>query len=191
LSLGSDEAKEDRPKSPWTPSYSVITQGNAVHEPAELDELDQLPPSVIESAQQLGSGTFVEAGTVEHSEPAAADAPVDIDHIDDRIRQAQPADIPATNIITAGVELTSATVIRVDTAVPKEEDEAILAVSSLSEDDIPPQASGSMQHEYHYLMHISVFIAVDSGHFNSKARRRRRHQTEIALDLFLFCDQSG
>jgi hypothetical protein len=161
-----------------------------VHEPAELDELDQLPPSVIESAQQLGSGTAVEAVTVEHSEPAAADAPADVDHIDDRIPQAQPADVPATNI-PAGEELTSATVIRVDTAVPKEEDKAVLAVSSLSEDDIPPQASGSMQHEYHYLMHISVFIAVDSGHFNSKARRRRRHQTEIALDPFLFCDQSG
>ena len=46
-------AGDDRPKSPWTPSYSVTHQGNTplaspAHTPKELDEVEQLPPPVQE-----------------------------------------------------------------------------------------------------------------------------------------------
>lgn len=37
----------DRPKSPWTPSYSVITQGPGLHE-EDLDHLEQLPERAID-----------------------------------------------------------------------------------------------------------------------------------------------
>lgn len=40
----SEDRQEDRPTSPWTPSWSVTTQGNAGSDLAELDELEQLPP---------------------------------------------------------------------------------------------------------------------------------------------------
>lgn len=45
----------ERPKSPWTPSYSVIMQGPGVGAPEaedseEIAELEQLPPSADETA---------------------------------------------------------------------------------------------------------------------------------------------
>lgn len=36
---------EDRPKSPWTPSYAVTIQGSVVQDSADLDQLEQLPLS--------------------------------------------------------------------------------------------------------------------------------------------------
>jgi hypothetical protein len=39
-----DPEHEDRPKSPWTPSYSVTIQGSAAQD-SDLDQLEQLPPS--------------------------------------------------------------------------------------------------------------------------------------------------
>ncbi|KAH7930187.1 hypothetical protein BV22DRAFT_80986 [Leucogyrophana mollusca] len=47
-SLGPAEQEEARPASPWTPSYSVTTQGNTLQHDAELDELEQLPASVAD-----------------------------------------------------------------------------------------------------------------------------------------------
>jgi hypothetical protein len=41
--------EETRPKSPWTPSYSVTTQGSAMQDAAELEGLEQLPPSMVEA----------------------------------------------------------------------------------------------------------------------------------------------
>jgi hypothetical protein len=44
--LGPPEAEFERPKSPWTPSYSVITQGSVgedLHIENEIAELEQLP----------------------------------------------------------------------------------------------------------------------------------------------------
>lgn len=40
-------AEADRPKSPWTPSYSVVVQGPGIvaDDAAELKELEQLPPA--------------------------------------------------------------------------------------------------------------------------------------------------
>ena len=35
-----------RPKSPWTPSYSVVRQGSGSVPPEEVEELEQLPPPV-------------------------------------------------------------------------------------------------------------------------------------------------
>ncbi len=45
------ELEAERPRSPWTPSYSVITQGPGtesenVADDAEIAELDQLPPPI-------------------------------------------------------------------------------------------------------------------------------------------------
>lgn len=44
---------DERPKSPWTPSYSVTHQGNTplaspAHSTKELEEIEQLPPPVEE-----------------------------------------------------------------------------------------------------------------------------------------------
>lgn len=44
--------EQDRPPSPWTPSWSVTTQGNASTDLVELDGLEQLPPGAFESAEQ-------------------------------------------------------------------------------------------------------------------------------------------
>lgn len=44
-----EEFKDERPKSPWTPSYSVISQGT-VDKNVALDQLDQLPPSVVSAS---------------------------------------------------------------------------------------------------------------------------------------------
>ena len=42
---------QERPKSPWTPSYSVTTQGpGTVEEEKEIEQLEQLPPVVQEEA---------------------------------------------------------------------------------------------------------------------------------------------
>jgi hypothetical protein len=39
---------EERPKSPWTPSYSVTTQGNGIpEENADVQEIEQLPPVAV------------------------------------------------------------------------------------------------------------------------------------------------
>src|SRR5882762_11860966 len=41
---------EDRPKSPWTPSYLVTIQGSVAQDSVDLDQFEQLPPSIIESS---------------------------------------------------------------------------------------------------------------------------------------------
>ncbi|TFK72908.1 hypothetical protein BDN72DRAFT_835517 [Pluteus cervinus] len=43
-----DAEVTERPKSPWTPSYSVTRQGSATD--ADLDKLEQLPPAIVEAA---------------------------------------------------------------------------------------------------------------------------------------------
>ena len=42
---------EDRPKSPWTPSYSVSNQGNTTQDSADFDQLEQLTPDIIGSKE--------------------------------------------------------------------------------------------------------------------------------------------
>lgn len=49
-----DDIVEDRPKSPWTPSYSVITQGPGTEgrsglRQEDLDQLEQLPERAIDA----------------------------------------------------------------------------------------------------------------------------------------------
>jgi hypothetical protein len=41
---------EDRPKSPWTPSHFVTIQGSVAQDSVDLDQFEQLPPSIIESS---------------------------------------------------------------------------------------------------------------------------------------------
>lgn len=130
LGLAGDEVKEDRPKSPWTPSYSVTTQGSA-HEPAELD---QLPPSVVGSVEQRANGTITAVALAEHLEPVAADPFVDVDHNGNR--QLQPSDEPTIDF-TAGETSTGA-------VVTGEEEKHALAGSYSSEDDVPPQAPSQL-----------------------------------------------
>ncbi|KAG1779156.1 hypothetical protein EV702DRAFT_1090745 [Suillus placidus] len=43
------EPEELHPKSPWTPSYSVTVQGNVAQTNEGLDDLEQLPPSAVQS----------------------------------------------------------------------------------------------------------------------------------------------
>ncbi|KAF9266604.1 hypothetical protein L218DRAFT_78283 [Marasmius fiardii PR-910] len=56
----SPEDTPQRPRSPWTPSYSVMRQGaastDALNEDAELAELEQLPVSVAQNAEALTDG---------------------------------------------------------------------------------------------------------------------------------------
>jgi hypothetical protein len=42
--VASLNADEERPKSPWTPSYSVTNQGTALQGTEDLDDIEQLPP---------------------------------------------------------------------------------------------------------------------------------------------------
>lgn len=53
---------QDRPTSPWTPSYSVTTQGCAMQDSADLDRLEQLPPRTMETMEEpaisYGEGTI-------------------------------------------------------------------------------------------------------------------------------------
>jgi hypothetical protein len=51
-SCPSPSSEQDRPKSPWTPSYSVTTQGSSPHELADLGQLEPLPPNVVEPFEQ-------------------------------------------------------------------------------------------------------------------------------------------
>lgn len=48
------EPEELRPKSPWTPSYSVTVQGNVAQTNEGLDDLEQLPPSAVQSVATEG-----------------------------------------------------------------------------------------------------------------------------------------
>ena len=57
----------ERPKSPWTPSYSVTTQGPSVteEEAKEVEELEQLPPPVGQPQVVLTAELEPEATAVE------------------------------------------------------------------------------------------------------------------------------
>ncbi|EGN98707.1 hypothetical protein SERLA73DRAFT_73309 [Serpula lacrymans var. lacrymans S7.3] len=58
LLTAQEEPVIDRPKSPWTPSYSVTRQGTGLsdveagHEEAELDKLEQLPEPITNAPEQ-------------------------------------------------------------------------------------------------------------------------------------------
>ncbi|KAI0925994.1 hypothetical protein AcV5_008576 [Taiwanofungus camphoratus] len=91
--LPEKEAEEDRPKSPWTPSYSVTMQGPGTGAPDvtedgdEIAELEQLPPPAAEAQSEFIAPDFKETtlevpvivATPEEeqvTETAAADIPV-------------------------------------------------------------------------------------------------------------------
>jgi hypothetical protein len=173
---------EERPKSPWTPSYSVTTQGSA-SEPAELDQLDQLPPSLFGAVEQHTKGAIDEVIATEPSELVAVEASMDLHHHDD-VTRIQPG---VSAIDSTAVEtLASAPT---DTTTSQDNVKPVLAGSSLSEDDIMPQASCNTGHGYYYLTLLSVFHAADCGHFVSEVGRRRL-QPEISMDAFVFCHKS-
>jgi hypothetical protein len=186
LDPGREEAGEERPKSPWTPSYSVTTQGSATHETAELDELDQLPPRAIETIEQP-TNSDIEAAPVENSELVAVDALVDADHAGGEMSQNHPADVAVINI-AADEPLPDVPLVYAAAVVPQEDGIPVLTVSSSSVDDIAPQASRERCHAYYFLT-LSLSV-VDSGHFAPGAGWRRRPQAKIAMDPFIFCYKS-
>ncbi|OCH94442.1 hypothetical protein OBBRIDRAFT_145465 [Obba rivulosa] len=47
-SLPMPEVPTERPKSPWTPSYSVTVQGPGAEAEADVEELEQLPPTTVQ-----------------------------------------------------------------------------------------------------------------------------------------------
>lgn len=188
MSPGCEEPAEERPKSPWTPSYSVTTQGSATHETADLDELDQLPPRAIETVEQPTNSDVNEAAPVENFELVAVDALVDADH-GDEMSQNHPADVAAVNIAVDD-PLPDVPVAHAVAVVPQEDEMPVLTVSSSSVDDIAPQASRDTCNTYYFLTSLPS-SAVDSGHFASRARWRRRPQAKITMDPFIFCYKSG
>lgn len=78
--------EEERPKSPWTPSYSVSIQGgDSSATEQEVDELEQLPPPVTATSEAVEDSTLVveeesvveDTSAVQDSEPQQlADEPV-------------------------------------------------------------------------------------------------------------------
>jgi hypothetical protein len=123
----------------------VTTQGSA-HEHSELDQLDQLPSSVVELIEQQKNGAIDDVAMTEHSE---LNTIVDVDRIDGGNRQVQPTDEPAIDL-AAGELLVGAPAALVDAIVPHKEEKPSLAAPS-SEDDVVPQASGNMLHAHHHL----------------------------------------
>src|ERR1700734_2070575 len=68
---------EDRPKSPWTPSYSVMTQGNATQESVDLPQFEQLPPSTAESKEAPVVNAAEGTSTTSHSIPSVNEVKTD------------------------------------------------------------------------------------------------------------------
>lgn len=69
--LTADAGEQDRPKSPWTPSYSVTTQGSTiVTEQAELDQLEPLP-------QRLSTTEALQDTTVDVPQENTPSVPAD------------------------------------------------------------------------------------------------------------------
>ncbi|KIM85024.1 hypothetical protein PILCRDRAFT_378567 [Piloderma croceum F 1598] len=170
-SLQSEEPTEERPKSPWTPSYSVITQGSSPHESAELDQLDQLSPSVIRAVEHPRQGVIDEAVATGLSEPVGVEVSEEADyHIHD-ITNIQRASMPATD---SGSDEASPDAPAADgeTSVPQDV-EPVLAASCPPKKDTAPQASCNMVHEYRsrYLTLLSVSRAPDIKHFIFKVGR--------------------
>ncbi|TFK47856.1 hypothetical protein OE88DRAFT_1665536 [Heliocybe sulcata] len=78
-----DDVQEERPKSPWTPSYSVTTVGSGLQEPEiasqehEIEQLESLPPAVTaeemstEIPQVVLSPDTEAVGAVEEITPAS------------------------------------------------------------------------------------------------------------------------
>ncbi|KAK0469864.1 uncharacterized protein EV420DRAFT_72555 [Desarmillaria tabescens] len=50
---GSSEILEDRPKSPWTPSYSVSVQGSPLHDTVTLDETEPVIDTVVSAHRDI------------------------------------------------------------------------------------------------------------------------------------------
>lgn len=83
--LTAPDSEVERPKSPWTPSYSVTTQGPNDSAPVEgvddLEDLEQLPPLAVASdlvLEELGitptmSVTDTEGATQEGAAPVLAE----------------------------------------------------------------------------------------------------------------------
>lgn len=53
MNLSINTTEIDRPKSPWTPSYSVINQGPDMAREEDIPEIQQLPPSSVPAGQEL------------------------------------------------------------------------------------------------------------------------------------------
>ena len=60
----------DRPRSPWTPSYSVTTQGSPLHDTADLIQDEPLPSVALVNDRAIASTVVPSAHTsVEHNQP--------------------------------------------------------------------------------------------------------------------------
>ncbi|KAJ3815131.1 hypothetical protein EV368DRAFT_61937 [Lentinula lateritia] len=53
MNLSTNTTEIDRPKSPWTPSYSVINQGPDMAREEDIPEIQQLPPFSVPADQEL------------------------------------------------------------------------------------------------------------------------------------------
>ena len=180
--LQSEEPMEERP---WTPSYSVITQGSSPHESAALDQLDQLSPRAVEHPMH---GVIDEAVAPGPSEPVGVEASEDVDHHIHDITNIQRASMPATDS-GSDEESPGAPAADAEASVPQDV-ESVLAALRPPKNDIAPQASCNIVHEYRYLTLLSVSRAADNGHFVFKVGRRRL-QPKITMVTFVFCCKSG
>jgi hypothetical protein len=75
-----EQALEPRPKSPWTPSYSVSVLGSA---PADIDDVAQAVPAHQENLSETAPGVSVSDERVEHHvETGAASPDIQVDEAD-------------------------------------------------------------------------------------------------------------
>lgn len=133
-SLGGEEGTEERPKSPWTPSYSVTMQGSTTHGLDHYNGLDQPSPTTI---NQLAN-SHAEAKPLTDSSVALAD--VAVDQTDSGDSLSQSTTIPSIDITASEAPPTDSEVLPEANAA-EENDSAILAESSTTEDEIVSKVS--------------------------------------------------
>jgi hypothetical protein len=105
------EPEELRPISPWTPSYSVTIQGNAVQTNDGLDDLEQLPPSAAHSitADGFEEEAFIHGGATASTTVVADNnvtflATLDESDVPDSAVQAEAQDVVSEQSVITQAE---------------------------------------------------------------------------------------
>ncbi|KAH7884504.1 hypothetical protein F5I97DRAFT_1461917 [Phlebopus sp. FC_14] len=125
-----DSTPLERPKSPWTPSYSVTQQGPGgldVNDEEELESLDQLPEPVVSEPAPSSNASSPDVSPGGLAEPVvseatyASSAPT-LDTPEDVPAAVEPTQLVVGEVVTAGPVTTSPTEPPVETAVTAAEE---------------------------------------------------------------------
>jgi len=118
-------------------------QGSATHESTELDELDQLPPSVLENIEPPMISAMGEVATDAPIDPVAVEALADANHHADDDRLVQPTGVSVIGVATDET-LSDTYTTPTNTALIEENVKSTLVGSTPSGDGFVPQASRDM-----------------------------------------------